>query len=255
MRRLSPFTVEMGRPTPGLDDLAFSLSREFGAPDIRSACDALEDLACELMTAAFLSPVEQCTACSLLLGSTARLRSARDLEPSAFMVDRVLDRREGHPLALALVYSEVGRKAGIPLWPAGNGERFLVGYVGVETSPARARSVRRGEASRRRRSAGRPQMALPSRGRVRAPRPHAGRVRAERRPRRRAACGRTCSHRDTADGRAAASAPRVRPRPRARTSELATSWRPQRPSLLRGHPVPPPAMSVTRSGARVVRRT
>ena len=43
MRRLSPFTVEMGRPTPGLDDLAFSLSREFGALDIRSACDALDD--------------------------------------------------------------------------------------------------------------------------------------------------------------------------------------------------------------------
>ena len=125
----------MARPTPGLDDLAFSLSREFGAPDIRSACDALEDLACELMTAAFLSPVEQCTACSLLLGSTARLRSARDLEPSAFMVDRVLDRREGHPLALALVYSEVGRKAGIPLWPASNGERFLVAYAGGETLP------------------------------------------------------------------------------------------------------------------------
>jgi Transglutaminase-like superfamily len=125
----------MGRPTPGLDDLAFSLSREFGATDIRSACDALEELACELMTAAFLSPIEQCTACSLLLGSTTGLRSARDLEPAAFMVDRVLDRREGHPLALALVYSEVGRKAGIPLWPASDGERFLVAYVGVETLP------------------------------------------------------------------------------------------------------------------------
>jgi Transglutaminase-like superfamily len=122
-------TVEMGRPTPGLDDLAFSLSLEFGATDIRSAC---EGLACELMTAAFLSPVEQCTACSLLLGSTAGMRSARDLEPAAFMVDRVLDRREGHPLTFALVYSEVARKAGIPLWPASDGERFLVGYIGVE---------------------------------------------------------------------------------------------------------------------------
>ena len=131
----SPFTVEMGRPAPGLDDLAFSLSREFGATDMRSACDALEELACELMTAAFLSPIEQCTACSLLLGSTAGLRSARDLDPAAFLVDRVLDRRVGHPLALALVYSEVGRKAGIPLWPATDGERFLVGYVGTEALP------------------------------------------------------------------------------------------------------------------------
>ena len=83
------------------------------------------------MAAAFLSPVEQCTACSLLLGSTAGLRPARDFEPAAFMVDRVLDRREGPPLALALVYSEVARKAGIPLWPASDGARFLVGYVGV----------------------------------------------------------------------------------------------------------------------------
>jgi hypothetical protein len=131
----SPFTVEMKRPTPGLDDLAFSLSREFGATDLHPACDALEDLACPLMTAGFLSPVEQCTACTLLLGSTAGLRPARDFEPAAFMVDRVLDRREGHPLALALVYSEVARKAGIPLWPASDGERFLVAYTGAEALP------------------------------------------------------------------------------------------------------------------------
>jgi hypothetical protein len=131
----SPFTFEMARPTPGLDDLAFSLSREFGTADLRPACDALEELACELMAAAFLSPVEQCTACSLLLGSTAGLRPARDFEPGAFMVDRVLDRREGHPLALALVYSEVARKAGIPLWPASDGDRFLVAYTGAEAFP------------------------------------------------------------------------------------------------------------------------
>ena len=127
--------MEMRRPTPGLDDLAFSLSREFGTADLRPACDTLEGLACELMTAAFLSPVEQCAACSLLLGSTVRLRPARDFEPRAFMVDRVLDRREGHPLALALVYSEVARKAGIPLWPATDGERFLVAYTGAEALP------------------------------------------------------------------------------------------------------------------------
>jgi hypothetical protein len=131
----SPFTEEMARPTPGLDDLAFSLSREFGSADLRPACDTLEGLACELMTAAFLSPVEQCTACSLLLGSTGALRPARDFEPGAFMVDRVLDRREGHALTLALVYSEVARKAGIPLWPASDGERFLVAYTGAEALP------------------------------------------------------------------------------------------------------------------------
>jgi Transglutaminase-like superfamily len=133
--RSSPFTQEMGRPTPGLDDLAFSLSREFGSTDLRPACDTLEELACELMTAAFLSPVEQCAACTLLLGSTAMLRPARDFEPAAFMVDRVLERREGHPLALALVYSEVARKAGIPLWPASDGDRFLVAYTGAEALP------------------------------------------------------------------------------------------------------------------------
>jgi Transglutaminase-like superfamily len=127
--------VEMRRPTPGLDDLAFSLSREFGSTDLRPACDALEELACELMAAAFLSPVEQCAACSLLLGSNAALTPARDFEPAAFMVDRVLERREGHPLALALVYSEVARKAGIPLWPASDGERFLVAYTGAEALP------------------------------------------------------------------------------------------------------------------------
>jgi hypothetical protein len=43
--RSSPFIVEMGRPVLGLDDLAFSLLRVFGATDIRSACDRARVLA------------------------------------------------------------------------------------------------------------------------------------------------------------------------------------------------------------------
>ena len=80
-------------------------------------------------------PPEQCALSALLLAGARRLRLASSFEPEGLLVDRVLERREGHPLALALVYSEAARKAGIPLLPAGDGERFLVAHADADEEP------------------------------------------------------------------------------------------------------------------------
>ncbi len=129
------FTLQMARPYPGLDELALSLAREFGPVDARSACDRLVELGDELRAALLLPPPEQCTLCALLLAGAQRLRLAGAFEPGALLVDRVLERGEGHPLVLALVYSEAARKAGIPLLPAGDGVRFLVAHAEADEEP------------------------------------------------------------------------------------------------------------------------
>jgi regulator of sirC expression with transglutaminase-like and TPR domain len=129
------FAAQMARPDPGLDELALALAGEFGPVDARRACDRLVDLGDELRSALFLPPPEQCTLCSLLLAGARRLRLASTLEPRGLLVDHVLERGEGHPLALALVYSEAARMAGIPLLPAGDGARFLVAHAEADEEP------------------------------------------------------------------------------------------------------------------------
>ncbi len=129
------FASQMARPYPGLDELALSLAREFKPVDARAACDALDDLGEELRVALFLPPPEQCALSALLLAGARRLRLAGSFEPDGLLVDRVLERGEGHPLALALVYSEAARKAGIPLLPAGDGECFLVAHAEADEEP------------------------------------------------------------------------------------------------------------------------
>ena len=85
--------------------------------------------------ALFLPPPEQCALSALLLAGARRLRQAQSFEPDGLLVHRVFERGEGHPLALALVYSEAARKAGIPLLPAGDGERFLVAHAEADEEP------------------------------------------------------------------------------------------------------------------------
>ena len=47
-------------------------------------------------------------------------------DPANSLLDRVLVRRVGVPVTLALVYVEVGRRAGVPLWGVGMPGHFLV---------------------------------------------------------------------------------------------------------------------------------
>jgi hypothetical protein len=129
------FVSQMERPSPGLDDLALSLAREFGPVDARAACDRLDELGGELRVALLLPPPEQCTVCALFLAARRRLRLAGAFAPEALLLDRVLQRGEGHPLALALVYSEAARKAGIPLLPAYAEGRFLVAHGDADDEP------------------------------------------------------------------------------------------------------------------------
>ena len=47
-------------------------------------------------------------------------------------INDIIDRRTGIPIALALIYIEVGRRSGIPLVGIGMPGHFLVGHLGIE---------------------------------------------------------------------------------------------------------------------------
>ena len=53
-------------------------------------------------------------------------------DPRNSYINDIIDRRTGIPIALALIYIEVGRRAGIPLVGIGMPGHFLVGHLGIE---------------------------------------------------------------------------------------------------------------------------
>ena len=53
-------------------------------------------------------------------------------DPRNSYINDIIDRRTGIPIALALIYIEVGRRSGIPLVGIGMPGHFLVGHLGIE---------------------------------------------------------------------------------------------------------------------------
>ncbi len=53
-------------------------------------------------------------------------------DPRNSYINDVLDRRRGIPISLALIYVEVGRRAGLPLVGVGMPGHFLVGHAGID---------------------------------------------------------------------------------------------------------------------------
>tara|TARA_Y100000590_G_scaffold396892_1_gene478019 strand:- start:18288 stop:19115 length:828 start_codon:yes stop_codon:yes gene_type:complete len=53
-------------------------------------------------------------------------------DPKNSYINDVIDRRTGIPITLALIYIEVGKRAGIPLVGIGMPGHFLVGHLGID---------------------------------------------------------------------------------------------------------------------------
>jgi regulator of sirC expression with transglutaminase-like and TPR domain len=118
--------------TPSLDDLALALAAEFqpvDAPRARAALDALaaEVPACE-------DEHEQVAALVGVLGERHGFEGDRDDydHPDNSMLDLVLERRRGLPIALSVLYVEVARRAGIELAAIGLPGHFVCGHVGPD---------------------------------------------------------------------------------------------------------------------------
>jgi regulator of sirC expression with transglutaminase-like and TPR domain len=130
---LSEFSQLAGRPGASLDELALALACEFRETDVVGALAELDRLGEALTAAAGGSPASESAACRALLGEREGfVGSRREYDnPDNSMLDLVLERRTGLPIALSVVYVEVARRAGIRLAGIGLPGHFVVGHVGA----------------------------------------------------------------------------------------------------------------------------
>jgi hypothetical protein len=128
---LTPFVAQAARPAPTHAGLALALAAEFRAPH-RGADAALDDLATELLGAALETPGEQLARCAELVAGRLQCRALRWAGIDDLLLDRVAVHACGHPLALAVVCVEAGRRAGIELGIVAGGAGCFVGHLRLE---------------------------------------------------------------------------------------------------------------------------
>ena len=129
-------------PAPG--DARLAIASEFRSFDAERASFRLDDLSRGLFAvAAGGDPGAAARELARLLTDEVRLRrDESSLE--GLWLDRALERRAGHPLALAVVAAEIGRRAGVKVgicstawgWYAGIGEPERLWLIDPATDPA-----------------------------------------------------------------------------------------------------------------------
>jgi regulator of sirC expression with transglutaminase-like and TPR domain len=132
------FAALAARADPPLDELALSMAvalRGAGAEAVRGALERLDALGAEVAAerGSGTDPAAAARACAEVLG--ARHGFAGDAEhyddPANSMLDLVLERRRGLPIALSVVYVEVARRAGVALAGVGLPGHYVVGHFGA----------------------------------------------------------------------------------------------------------------------------
>ena len=108
-----------------LEDVALAIAAEFTAHDPAAAHERLDSLALGLEGIGELGVVERAEALLDELGRRRRFESESRGGPESLLLDHVIERRRGHPVALAIVYAAVARRAGLTLHPVGN-ERVVM---------------------------------------------------------------------------------------------------------------------------------
>ena len=126
-------------PPPG--EMLLAIAAEFRPVDLDAVSFELDDLARPL----FSAPRDAAAASprlATLLTDELRLRTDESSVDGMFL-DVVLDRRAGHPLALAVLAAEIGRRAGLAVgvcstptgWYAGLGERERLWLIDPPLDP------------------------------------------------------------------------------------------------------------------------
>ncbi|MFP5363882.1 MAG: transglutaminase family protein [Thermoleophilia bacterium] len=116
-------------PSAGFDALALALAAEFRAVDEASALARLDELAAEVAAAA--GTADELDALGEVLGGRHGFGGAgEDYDhPDNSMLDLVLERGRGLPIALSIVYVETARRAGIALDGVGLAGHYVVGRL------------------------------------------------------------------------------------------------------------------------------
>lgn len=140
LRALSPFLAVADQPEPALDELLLALTAEFRAVDVARAHDRLDDFSRSLFGLGELDAAGQAGCVSHALRHELGLRCGDPRDPEAMFLDRVLERRRGHPLVLAVVVVEMARRAGATAHVCSAPTRLFAGFGSptmrlVETTP------------------------------------------------------------------------------------------------------------------------
>ena len=121
-----PFATCAARPGIGLGELALALAAEFGPADFTGVSYELEALSLRLRGAEDLEPLDQLEALGALMTA---FRPVRDpLRRRPLMLDVVLRDRPGDPAVLAVVATDVARRAGLDVAIASDGDAHVVAH-------------------------------------------------------------------------------------------------------------------------------
>jgi regulator of sirC expression with transglutaminase-like and TPR domain len=135
MRPDEDFETLATYPDPPVEELALALAAELREPDRDATLGRLDELGEQLIALvdAGGGPEMEAWACAELLGGRHGLAGDRDDydNPDNSMLDLVLERRRGLPIALSVVYVAAARRAGIPLAGVGLPGHFVVAHFGA----------------------------------------------------------------------------------------------------------------------------
>ena len=143
-----PFATCAARPGIGLGELALALAAEFAPVDAPGVLQELETLTSRLRGVEDADPIDQLEALGALMAS---FRPVRDpLRRRPLMLDAVLRDSGGDPALLAVLATDVGRRAGLDVAIAGDGEVHVVAHrrgtrpfvLGLDAPGARLHVVR-----------------------------------------------------------------------------------------------------------------
>ncbi len=125
--RMPRFETLAADPAARLDALALALAAEFRDVDEAAALARLDALAAEVARAA--ATADELGALGAVLGTRHGFTGAREEydHPDNSMLDLVLERGRGLPIALSVVYVETARRAGIALDGVGLPGHYVVG--------------------------------------------------------------------------------------------------------------------------------
>lgn len=133
---MPPFAILAADPAAQLDALALALAAELRPVDADAARTRLDELAAEVHEVAGATGGEL-AALAFVLGERHGFAGAEAEydHPDHSMLDLVIERRRGLPIALSVVYVEAARRAGIALDGVGLSGHYVVGQFRADSAP------------------------------------------------------------------------------------------------------------------------
>ena len=130
------FALLAADPAAQLDALALALAAELRSVQAAAVLARLDDLAAEVREVAEATGGEL-AALSFVLGERHGFAGAEEEydHPDHSMLDLVVERRRGLPIALSVVYVETARRAGIALDGVGLSGHYVVGQFRAGCAP------------------------------------------------------------------------------------------------------------------------